>query len=420
MTNRIVVQLSRQFMALVCVGARLPTQEPIPVRTLATPVAVSTDTLGRRVTVRPLSDGRVLVNDIQNVRLRLYDRTLTSSSTVLDSAALVNGATHTVPSVHLIPMPGDSTLYVDYASRSLLLFGPAGTLAHVTALPRPADAITLATGTSYGTPALDARGRLIYQGVLPRTQKDGAMMQLLEINATVDLPVASDSSPIVRADFDARTVDTLATIKIVQGERRVRLARDGRGNFIRTTVYNPMDVGDAWAVLPNGTLAILRGRDYHIDWIDPDGTRRSSPRMPFDWKRLSDEEKQRKVDSLKPILDLQTSSQRPGRVATETGFRQLTNVAEVLRPEELPDYEPAIAPGAMKADLDGNLWIVPRTALPGSDGGLRYDVVDLTGKLVERVRVPKGRAIAAFEPGGTIILTNTQNGVTTIERARLR
>jgi len=44
--------------------------------------------------------------------------------------------------------------------------------------------------------------------------------------------------------------------------------------------------------------------------------------------------------------------------------------------------------------------------------------------IVERVIVPKGRAIAAFEPGGWAILTNTQGTMptlwTTIERVKIR
>ncbi|MEP6833909.1 MAG: hypothetical protein ABJB74_10960, partial [Gemmatimonas sp.] len=90
----------------------------------------------------------------------------------------------------------------------------------------------------------------------------------------------------------------------------------------------------------------------------------------------------------------------------------------------LPDYEPVIQPGAMKIDLEGNVWIVPHTAVLSANGGLRYDVVNKKGEIFERVIVPKGRAIAAFEPGGWAILTNTQgtmpNFWTTIERVKIK
>ena len=47
----------------------------------------------------------------------------------------------------------------------------------------------------------------------------------------------------------------------------------------------------AGMALPDGSVAILRGSDYNIEWINADGTRVSTPKMPFDWKRLSDDDK---------------------------------------------------------------------------------------------------------------------------------
>ena len=42
--------------------------------------------------------------------------------------------------------------------------------------------------------------------------------------------------------------------------------------------------------------AVVRGHDYHIDWIAPNGATHSTPKLPFDWKRLTDEEKQQAKD----------------------------------------------------------------------------------------------------------------------------
>jgi hypothetical protein len=66
---------------------------------------------------------------------------------------------------------------------------------------------------------------------------------------------------------------------------------------------------------------------------------------------------------------------------------------------------------------------VDRAAL-SANGGLRYDVVNRNGEIIERVIVPKDRAIAAFEPGGWAILTHTQGTLpamwTTIERVKIK
>ena len=45
-------------------------------------------------------------------------------------------------------------------------------------------------------------------------------------------------------------------------------------------VVNPLPVGNEWVLLPDGAIAIVRGQDYRIDWLAPDGKIMSSPKMP--------------------------------------------------------------------------------------------------------------------------------------------
>jgi hypothetical protein len=76
------------------------------------------------------------------------------------------------------------------------------------------------------------------------------------------------------------------------------------------------------------------------------------------------------------------------------------------------DYLPVISVSSTTADLDGNLWILPRTSTLSQKGELVYDVVNTKGELFERVRLPLGRAIAGFGKGGVVYLTsgNIANG----------
>ncbi|MBP6772486.1 MAG: hypothetical protein KA154_05755 [Gemmatimonadaceae bacterium] len=428
MTPRFAAPTLALALGAALTASPLTAQDKIKVREVPAPVAISTDSLGMRVSVRALSDGRVLVNDIQRFRVLLYDKTLKTFTRALDSSGTsgtLGNSGVSIPSAHLIAMPADSTMYLDIASRSLLTIDPAGKVAHVTALPRPQDILTLSVGYIYGTPTLDAKGRLVYQGTPPNQNK-----ALIELNQKImtersaTAPAAIDSAPIVRADFDTRKIDTIATVKIVQQYAGVLATRDERGNLTQRLTVNPTQTADEWGLLPDGTIAILRAHDYHMEWVAPDGTRKTSPKMAFDWKRLTDEGKQHVIDSIKPLLDKQMESMKPQQIPTPDGPRQLKTEIVLVSAKELPDYEPVIQPGAMKIDLEGNIWIVPRTAIPSANGGLRYDVVNREGVIVERVIVPKGRAIAAFEPGGWAILTNTQGTMpalwTTIERVKIR
>ena len=56
---------------------------------------------------------------------------------------------------------------------------------------------------------------------------------------------------------------------------------------------------DEWAVLSDGVVAFVRGVDYRIDYLHPDGTWTSSPKLPFDWQRVTEEDKQQLIDSVK-------------------------------------------------------------------------------------------------------------------------
>jgi hypothetical protein len=60
----------------------------------------------------------------------------------------------------------------------------------------------------------------------------------------------------------------------------------------------------------------------------------------------------------------------------------------------------------VKADLDGNLWILPTTSAQSKKGELVYDVVNPKSGLIQRVRLPLGRSITGFGTGGVVFLVS--------------
>ena len=95
-------------------------------------------------------------------------------------------------------------------------------------------------------------------------------------------------------------------------------------------------------------------------------------------------------------------------------------LAELTRVGSIDDYDAPIRDGSTVADLDGNLWVLPRTTTLSKKGELVYDVINAKGELFERVRLPLGRAIAGFAKGGVVYLTSGDmaNGFH-LERTRL-
>jgi hypothetical protein len=222
----------------------------------------------------------------------------------------------------------------------------------------------------------------------------------------------------VRGDFDTRKVDTIATIRTAV-QAKFTVAQDGP-NITVNAVFDPTATADEWTMLADGTIAIVRAHDYHVDFVDPDGTRRSAPKLPFDWKRISDERKQFVIDSLKPMLDSARAQQAPRTVDTPEGPRRVVMRVDVLAPEKWPDYEPPIGPGSVRADLDNNLWVVPRTTAAAQGGGLLYDVINRNGEITERVQFPKGVALVGFGPNGTVYLIRVEGIIGFLERAKVR
>lgn len=438
------------------------------IRQLDSVSARSSEQFGPMVFVRQTGKG-VLVNDVRNRRLLLLDSDLANPLVVADSTPATANA-YSGRSAGIIPYKADSTLFVDASSLSMLVISPDGKVARVMSVPRSQDAMVLGSNV-FGTPGYDGQGRLIYRGApnfrtmmrgpgapgagggapgarggaggnAPRTQGPpggggpGAMFN--------EIP---DTMPIVRVDLATRATDTLGYTKVPRP--RADVQRDeSTGRVSVSMIVNPLPVVDEWAVLSDGSVAIVRGRDYHVDWIRPDGTRESSPKMPFEWQRLTDEDKQAFLDSLAAVrarmADNAPNAATPPNVATHSSSgpagerREMVVIAApsgaaggggagpdamlggrgttFVQASELPDYKPPFFSGAVRADEDGRLWI--RTIpTKGVAGGIVYDVVSNKGELIDRVQVPKNRIIVGFGAGGVVYLASTDEP-RVLEKAR--
>lgn len=264
-----------------------------PVRRVSTASALSTEEIGAITSVVELKDGRVLVNDGTRRRLLLMDTTLKTVEVVLDSLAEIANSYGTRPGT-LIPYRGDSVVFVDPASYAALVLDPEGRIARVRSAWRPNDDMFYYTnpGGTSGFPATDGRGRVVYRiSARPEPPKVAPPAGVPYI------PSPPDSAYVVSIDLDTRAMDTLGVVKIPKIVYQIHQSAEGYLSI--SVMTNPMPTTDDWAVLPNGDVAFVRGRDYRVEYRHPDGTWTSSAKLPFDWRRLNDDDKQKFVDSLK-------------------------------------------------------------------------------------------------------------------------
>ena len=138
-----------------------PTTAQLRVREVTAAIARSAQPILSATMVRPLSDGSVLVNDVQKRQLLRFDASLKNTLVVADTA---RGALmpYGQRPVGLLPYAGDSSIVVDASTLSLVVIDGMGRTVRVMASPRPND-INLLTSTNLGSHAFDAKGRLYYR-----------------------------------------------------------------------------------------------------------------------------------------------------------------------------------------------------------------------------------------------------------------
>ena len=420
-------------------------QQRPPIRQIGAVAAKSTEALSSIAGIRQLSDGRVLVNDMAKRRVLLFDPSLAGFTVIADStSATANAYSGRIGG--LISYRGDSTIFVDPTSLSMLVIDGSGKVARVMSVPRSQDAMMLANGAT-GAAAFDASGRLVYRA--PPNIRGPAPVP----GGAFTPPDVPDSAAVVRIDLASRKLDTLGFIKTPK--IKFDINRDDNGGMRITTQINPLPVIDDWAVLSDGSVAFVRGHDYHVDFVNGDGTRTSAAKIPFEWQRLTDEDKSAFIDSLK------AARARLGANAPTIGFGGIGGGAvggggapqmviiggppgggagpgpgggantrigagngpgvqlNFIPASELPDYKPPFFAGSIRADTEGNLWIrtIPTKAIPG---GPVYDVVNRKGEIFDRVQIPENRTIVGFGPDATVYLAARDNTTVYLERARLR
>lgn len=459
MSARIVLSIA----AAAALGLGTPgraQQQPPAVRPLGPITNVSRDSLGSVTAAVQVSGGRVFVNDIQARRVLLYDSTLASMTVVADSSSGSANAYGSRPGT-LLPYRGDSALFITPAALSMLVLSPEGQITRTMAMPPAGGGLPALLGNIFGTPGFDARGRLAYFSSVGLNFRGGPPTGGQPF--TMEPP---DSAFIVRFDFPTRTLDTAGTIRIARS--RSTVTRDDQGKISITMVGFPPPTVDDWAVTSDGSIAVVRGRDYHVDWLGADGAWTSSPRMPYAWEQMNDSVKTALIDStataMQAIMDsMPARMQRagmgggPGPVVAGGQRREAgpggggmvmtftapgggegrgggggaggagggptttmtVSVPHVTRAElaDVPDYRPVFRQGSVRADAEGNLWIRTNKMV---DGRPVYDVVNRGGQVTDRLQLPLNRTIAGFGPGVVYLAVRDSVGGTHLERARIR
>ncbi|HTR79197.1 MAG TPA: hypothetical protein VMH39_13850, partial [Gemmatimonadaceae bacterium] len=316
------------------------------------------------------------MNDASRRRVELLDSTLAPLRVVMDTSP---SSVRHYPraSGPTLPFARDSTAVLDLDALAFLVFDPDGRFSRVQHLPRPEDSEILSGFRS----AIDATPSLLYLVPPPPWPLPPSAVPA-GADGAPSLPPAHDSAPLIRAGFSNRRVDTVTFLEIAKRYPN-SAASDSDGHRWMVPTINPLPIADDWVLMDDGSVAVVRARDFHIDWIAPGGTCVATPRMPYQWHRLTDSEKVALLDSVR-----QVNAAHPAGAVTLTGPHgsviRRAMVAAVPGPSELPDYASPFVAGSARVDADGNLWLQERLSEAG-DFAPVFDLVNRKGELFDRV-----------------------------------
>lgn len=345
-----MVSVRPVFTALVLtLGVRCGLRaQALPIRPLTKPDAEFPKPFSAIVGVRELKDGRVLISDPREAGVELLDF---ASGKAVKVGATGSGPNEYRRSARLIAI-GDTTLMYDVANNRFFLIGgdgkPAGTI------PGAGDVNMLRFMTTG-----DLSGHLYGRSLSRPSEGDAA---------------PAFAMPLLRYTIATHAVDTVATLAAA----KIDIARTNAGPLPSARMDEiPFAVNDAWAAFSNGRIALIRGKDYHVEFLLPTGTRVSG--VPNRYVAI-------------PVTDADKAAERELRKPRTLPTGAM--IPQGAEPSEWPATKAPFSGHDAWAAGNGEIWL--EVARVAGDPAARFDVLDARGVRRSTVTLPKGSKLVGF------------------------
>jgi hypothetical protein len=353
-----------------------------PLRTLAKPDAELPVAFTKIQSIRELPDGRVIITDWRENTIHVGNFA-TSKATQVSGRG--SGPREYGRAWSLFPFAGDTSMMFDPANARFLLFTPAGQPARTfTAGERSTSSLIDARG-------VDTQGRF-YSTSIEEELAPVVMMprpgQILRGNR--------DSTSIVRFPRIGRSVETIARIRVTPVEAvGVNPTQMGDAMVMGARNLNvPFAPHDDWAVFPDGRVAVVRSKDYHVDFYR-DGKRSSGPPTPY------------------TPVPVTTADKDEARVA-----RRPPSGGAAPDPSVWLTVKPPFGENSAWAAPNGELWVeVSRRA---GDAVPRFDVFDSVGVRRYAVTLPAGSRIIGFGKQAVYVVRTDADDLQYLRRFNLK
>jgi hypothetical protein len=387
------------LVSTVLVAAPLGAQAPL--KTLSKPDVEYAEPFTIITGVRELRDGRVIAADAREKTVQVIDL---KSGTATKIGREGSGPGEYALPMRLLGFPGDTSAVYDPLNRRYLMINPDGKVGAFASYESQDNGPGRMRISMPRT--IDAKGRLYSVGPSFNIGPNGPS-------------TSADSAPILRLDRATRKTDTVAFIHIPPATVTTSGGGSNTNVSVRAGGGNPFAATDEWAVTPDGRVAVLRVKDYHVDWYAPNGQKTSGPAIAFEKIRVTDEDKkQYRERSASGAAGLAiTMSQRVGPGGTTSSANVgAPPTVQLPEPTDWPDVKPPFLGSAAIGAPNGQVWVL-RTR-PAKDKIPTYDVIDATGKVVSRVALPANTRLVGFGNGTVYLARSDEDDLQYLQRYR--
>lgn len=366
----------------------------VPTRTYAKHDVELAEPFSQIAGLRELSDGRVIVSDTRDKTLQLIDF---RGGPVRKIGREGSGPGEWLLLSRLLALPGDTTLMPDARNNRFLVIAPDGTPVRTITPEGPATNVggmrISAGGGVLAASFADARGRLYYTDATFSFSGGGPP------------PALPDSLPIIRHDIRTQARDTIAFVKRPPSGRPSTVSV---GNATASTSAPlPFTTGDAWTVLPDGRVSIVRAADYRVEIVTARDARTVGPRVSYTPVAVTAADR-------KAFLDNQKATAGQRRI-TVNG---VTSAAPPPpEPTEWPATMPPFLAGAAVASPAGETWVL--RARSATDPVPTYDVFNGEGRQIARVVLPAKTRVVGFGAKSVYLVRTDSDDLQYLQRYTL-
>ena len=326
---------------------------------------------------RELTDGRVIVSDRLDKGVVVADF---AKGTIARIGRTGPGPAEYRLPTGLSPMPGDSTLLNDEGNQRLAVVGPD------LGIHRSFNLMLPGIGIPLGARTVDDRGRYHLQIPGWISQRPG------------------DTIVVVRFDPRTQRVDTLA---------RIKGSTPRRNTMTPGMPYVLFAAQDVWNVTPDGRLAVVRSGDYHVDWREPDGRVTAGPRIPFERRPVTMEDRMAYTRRFMENSSISGKNADGGLSPLPAEMLEEKAIRDVAETQEHAEVHPPFTDVTPLVGPDGSIWVERSVPLGQPQ---TWDVIGASGSLAARVQMPRGRRLIALGARWLYAVNTDDDGLQHLER----